>query len=66
MIRITMLTALDRRLLIPFDVVLPVKDLLHECYQSEGTDEDETEGAIPQQISTRGWIRVAHSRHPDD
>lgn len=59
-----MFTAADRRLLIPFHVILPVKDLLHECYHGEGTDEDETEGATPQQVSTSRWIRVAHSRHP--
>lgn len=59
-----MFTAPDRRLIIPFDVILPVKDLLHECYHGEGTDEDETEGATPQQVSTSRWIRVAHSRHP--
>lgn len=59
-----MFTAPGRRLLIPFDVILPVKDLLHECYHGEGTDEDETEGATPQQVSTSRWVRVAHSRHP--
>lgn len=59
-----MFTTADRRLLIPFHVILPVKDLLHERYHGEGTDEDETEGATPQQVSTSRWIRVAHSRHP--